>query len=126
MATTTTSEIGRKDYIIRQGSTWKRTITWETGATPTAVDITGYTARMQIRQTLTSTGFLVELTTENGGITLTDPTNGVFQLLITAVATAALDFTTAVYDLELIDTGDTGEVTALLEGVMTLSKEVTR
>ena len=43
------------------------------------------------------------------------------KLSMTATATAALDFETAVYDLELVSGA---EVTRLIEGIVTLSKEV--
>lgn len=87
------------------------------------VDLTGYTARMQIRETLDATIILATLTTENGGITLGGAA-GTIDLLLDAAATALLDFTNAVYDLELVDTA--GVVTRLLSGAVTLSKEVTR
>lgn len=122
--TTETTEVGRYNFTLRQGGTFVRDITYQTGSPAVAVDITGYTARMQLRASLTATATLIELTTENSRIVLTDPTNGIFQLTIAAVDTAALDFVTAVYDLELIAPG--GAVTPLLEGVVTLSKEVTR
>lgn len=87
------------------------------------VDLTGYTARMQIRATLEDATVLVSLTTENGGITL-GATAGTIALLITAAATTLLTFSNAVYDLEIISAG--GIVTRLLSGNIILSKEVTR
>ena len=120
-----TSPVGRHDFTIRQGGTLALTITYKSGPSPgTPVDISGYTARMQIRATLVSTTVLLELTTENSRIVLTDPTNGVLQLQVTAADTAALDFDRAVYDLELIS--GAGAVTPILEGIVYLSKEVTR
>lgn len=87
------------------------------------VNLTSFTARMQIRPTLEDTTVLVSLTTENGGITLGGVT-GTIALLLTAAATAVLNFSNAVYDLEIIDA--TGVVTRLLSGNVILSKEVTR
>lgn len=87
------------------------------------VDLTTYTARMQIRDTVDSITTLVSLTTENGGITL-GGVAGTISLLITAAATAALTFGTAVYDLEVVTAG--GIVTRLFSGAVALSKEVTR
>lgn len=87
------------------------------------VDLTSFTARMMIRGSIDDTDPLVTLTTENGGITL-GSADGTITLLITATATAALTFDTAVYDLELVD--GSGVVTRLLSGNVTLSKEVTR
>jgi len=49
------------------------------------------------------------------------PTNCNIEVSMTASATAALDFETAVYDLELVSGV---AVTRLIEGIVTLSKEV--
>lgn len=87
------------------------------------MDLTGYTARMQIRETLAATTTLVSLTTENGGITL-GGTAGTIELLIAATATDDFTATRAVYDLEVIN--GAGKVTAILEGSIVLSTEVTR
>lgn len=87
------------------------------------VDLTGFTARMQIRSSLSSIVVIHELTTANGGITLGGAA-GTVGLLIPAATTTSFDFTTAVYDLELVS--GSGVVTRLLSGKITLSKEVTR
>lgn len=87
------------------------------------VDLTNFTARMQIRSDINSADIIVSLTTENGGITL-GGANGMITLLISATATAAFTFQSAVYDLEIVDAG--GVVTRLLSGNITLSQEVTR
>lgn len=86
-------------------------------------DLTSYTARMHIRVHIDDTAFIHELTTENGGITLT-PADGGIVLLISATDTATFDFTTAVYDLEIMD--DSDFVTRIVRGQVTLVKEVTR
>jgi hypothetical protein len=88
-------------------------------------DLTGYTARMQIRITRGSTVTVHELTTENGGITLNAADGGI-NLLISDTDTAAFDFDNAVYDLELINTAGNGDVTRVAEGIVKLHKEVTR
>lgn len=87
------------------------------------IDMTGYTARMQVRTKITDTLTILELTTENGGITINNTTKTI-TLVITAIATALLTFSTAVYSLELISSG--GQVTPLVSGSMSLVKEVTR
>lgn len=87
------------------------------------MDLTGYVARMQIRKTIESPHILLELTTENTRITIT-PLTGRLDLVIGATDTAGLDFTTAVYDLEMESLA--GEVTRLVRGSVTLIAEVTR
>lgn len=84
--------------------------------------LAGMTARMQIRAKLEDTAVILELTTENGGI-LIDNALGTITIVISATATAALTFTSAVYSLELIDGA---EVTPFIYGSINLSKEITR
>lgn len=87
------------------------------------VDLTGYTARMQLRSKLEDTVVLHEMTTENGGI-LINNTSKTISLLISASNTANFTFTNAVYSLELVSSG--GEVTPFLYGSVSVYKEVTR
>jgi hypothetical protein len=76
---------------------------------------------MQIRETVASSSTLVSLT-NTAGITLSSSAPNIV-LSISATDTAALNFTEAVYDLELVNSGT---VYRVLEGKVTLSKEVTR
>lgn len=87
------------------------------------VDLSGFTARMQVRAKLEDAAIIKELTTLNGGIVI-DNTTKTIQLYMSATDTAALAFTTAVYSLELVSSG--GEVTQLVNGNLALVKEVTR
>jgi hypothetical protein len=77
-----------------------------------------------VRETYSSASAILTLTTENGGITLGGAA-GTITLSATAIVTAALTAPfSGVYDLELVSGG--GVVTRLLEGVATVSPEVTR
>ena len=116
------AQAGKLNLVIEQGTTFNPVLTYADAA-GTAIDLTGYTARMQIRLKRTSTAFLHELTTEGVGITL-GGVAGTIALLISATDTTAFTFTTAVYDLELITAG--GIVTRLLQGSVTLSTEATK
>lgn len=87
------------------------------------VDLTGCTARMQIREKIDSTTFIKELTTENGGINI-DASTSKITIYISAVDTASFEFGSAVYSLELVYLD--GTVKPLMNGTLTLVKEVTR
>ena len=87
----------------------------------TPVDMTGYTARMSVKDKIGGT-LLVSLTTENGGITL-DNVAKTITLLLTAVATAAFTWDKGVYDLEMVS--PVGVVTELYSGKITVLGEVT-
>lgn len=111
------------DLVIEQGATWSQAVQWKTGSPATAVNLSGYTARMQLRSSVSASTAALSLTTENGRIALTANT-GTITLSVSATDTAALAAGRYVYDLELVSGG--GLVTRLMEGVVTVSAEVTR
>jgi hypothetical protein len=90
----------------------------------TPIDLTGYTAQMQIRETLDSTNFIHELTSASGGGISIDTTDYTITINIPANVTRNFDFATAVYSLEL--TNSSGAVTTFVTGNLTLVKEITR
>lgn len=108
------------DFTAGQGETFDRTVTWE--ISDVAVNVTGYTARLQVRKSHRSTSAVVSLTSSSG-LTL-GGSAGTIQIVISATATAALDAGRYVYDLELVSAG--GAVTRVLEGAFVLTPEVTR
>lgn len=115
---------GKYNIVILQGATYSRTINWK-DVEQDPIDITDYTARMHIRPELESSDILLQLTTENGRIEITDPENGQFRIQLTAAETDELDFEDAVYDLELVAPG--GEpVFRLLRGKARVSLQITR
>ena len=87
------------------------------------IDTASFSARMQIRPSLTSTTLIKELTTANDGI-LIDNGLKTITIFMSATDTAAFTFSTAVYSLELISSS--GIVTQLVTGNMSLVQEVTR
>lgn len=108
------------DFTAGQGETFDRTVTWKID--DVAVNLTGYTARLQIRKTHKSTSAVVSLTSSSG-LTL-GGSAGTIQIVISATATAALTAGKYVYDLELVSAG--GVVTRVIEGAFELTPEVTR
>jgi hypothetical protein len=118
----------RHNITIEQGATWAigirlRAYAPACPAQTSPLELTGHTARMQIRPHAKSDEILCELTTENGGILLDSPDPGHITLLLTAASTRALNFDYAVYDLELAS-GNT--VWRLLQGKVKFSPEITR
>ena len=128
---------GIYNITIEQGATFTRLISLEqpdletdpTGSTFENYDLSGHTARMQIRSTIDSTTPMITLTTENGRIDINpnvndDATrNNEILLLVSAADTSALQ-TSGIYDLELISAG--GVVSRLIRGDVVLIPEVTR
>ena len=113
----------KQNIVIVQGATLDLLVTWKTGANETPVDLTGCTARMQIREKTNSPTVLVNLTTENGGIVL-GGVLGTVRRVMSAEDTASLTFKSGVYDLEI--EFSEGTVRRLLSGSVSVSPEVTR
>lgn len=106
---------------IKQGSTFREAFNWLAAGAP--VNLTGWSARMQIRTEHDSPVVIHELTSESGGITIR-PLSGGFDLFISSNDTERFNFEDAVYDIELVD--GHGEATRIVEGRVRLSPEVTR
>ena len=87
----------------------------------TPVDLSGYMARMAIKDKISGT-VLHSMTTENDGIALNN-TKKTITLTIAATDTDDFAWTRGVYDLEMVS--GTGVVTALISGKVTVTKEVT-
>jgi hypothetical protein len=111
---------GTYSLTIEQGATLRLIVTYKdpTGA---PIDLTGYSARCQIRRSVGGS-ILLNLTTQNGGIIL-GGSAGTITLLASASTTTPLTGS-GVYDLELVSSG--GEVTRVLEGTVVISPNVTR
>lgn len=103
-----------------QGATFDRQFTLTIGGT--AVDLSGYHAAMQIRETHETETPIISLT-QGTGITL-GGTAGTILVEISAATMGSAEPAQYVYDLELV--GSTGTVTRLLEGDFTITPEVTR
>lgn len=110
------------DFTIEQGATLPLGFSWKSDD-GTAVDLTGYTARMQVRQSVGSPDVLLEATTENGLLSIS-AAQGKVNLLLPPSVTAAITWRRGRYDLEL--EAPDGTVTRLVEGSVTVSREVTR
>lgn len=112
---------GTHNFTINQGATFSRRLTIKNDEGQ-PFDLTGYQARMQIRRQLSDATFYVELTTENGRITL-EPEDGVILLYMSDEVTRTIP-KDGVYDLEI--QSETGEVFRVIEGKVRLKPEVTR
>lgn len=97
--------------------------TYVCGGIATApLDITGYTAKMQLRSTPASVNPVLELTTENGGIYIIGQTGNIF-MYATPEQTGAIIEGPYLYDLEIYQDDS---VTRVIQGQITVSANVTR
>jgi len=113
---------GNYNFVIDQGANWFLTVVYK-DSTGTAINLTGYTAALQIRDTYADSTTDLSLTSPSGGITITGAT-GTIAITATAVQTAAIAAGSYVYDLEITSSG--GIVTRLIQGKISLSPQVTR
>lgn len=107
---------------IDQGADWFFNVTYENPA-GTPVNITNYTAALQLRSLPTDPTYVLNLTTGNGGIAINGAT-GLVEVHATANQTRDVDEGVYYYDLEI--TSPTGIVTRLVQGQAGVSAEVTR
>jgi len=110
------------DYNIKcpQGATFDKTFTVSISGVP--MNLTGYTAAMQVRETYDSTATLLSLS-NGAGITL-GGTAGTILVSIASTATAAIVEGFYSYDLEIISGG--GVTDRLLQGKFVVTPQVTR
>lgn len=111
---------------INQGETYTKNFVWA-NSSGTPYDLTGWTARIQGRASLSSSS----TTFDSGG---GSPTTGLSVVITAALGKTAVTMTPTctsaipcdgVYSIELTKTA-TGEVKRLVEGSYTLSPEVNR
>lgn len=110
---------GTYNITAPQGATWDKTFTVTVGGT--ALDLTGYTAAMQVRESADAGTALISLT-NGSGITL-GGTAGTVGVVISSAVTAGVASGSYSYDLEL-NSGST--ITRLLEGSFNVTGNVTR
>lgn len=121
---------GKWNIKIDLGATWTRMIFYE-DSRGNRIDLTGYSARMEIRNKQNGAVVLATLSTTNGTILLESAdypddvgeTQGVIRLSLPANATDDITTTTGYYDLKLYPPG--ADEIRLLQGSVTFNKATT-
>lgn len=126
---------GTHNITIEQGTDWQQVLTWRINSV--AVNLAGYTARLQIRHVASSPTILALLTTtvSSSSSSSGSPTPAIGTITLGGAAgTITMDLPAGqasllpvgshVYDLELIS--QAGKVTRLIEGICEVTAEVTR
>lgn len=114
-------QIQKENLSIPQGTTYRHKLEYRyPDGSP--VDLTGFTAKMQIRESIDSETVLYEA--EFHSEIVIDSKAGDLFIKIPAAKTALWDWQRGVYDLEIVS--QTGEVTRILEGRIKVLPEVTR
>lgn len=111
---------GPHSLTLTQGQAWTETLTIK-NSLGAAVDLTGYTAKAQIRPSPQSATVLAEITCTFA----VDRTTGVIVISLTGTQTAAMPANSAsVWDMFITDTS--GNSLRILQGQVTTIARVTR
>ena len=111
---------GRYNIKFYRGTTLDILMLYKINNVP--VDLTGYTAVMDVRPTPNSSTLITQLTTENGGLILNQVT-GQVEIFISASDTSDLPLGEFQYDVNI--TSDSGYVTKLIMGSFVVLDPVT-
>ena len=112
----------QKNFEVDQNTTFSFEVqyTEEDGVTP--IDLTGSSAKMQVRDTAGGSKLAFSLTSPVGGITIDGP-NGKLSIKCTPTQTSKLFYPKSSYDIMVVDSN--GNKIKLLEGFLTLNRSVT-
>jgi hypothetical protein len=112
---------GQKNFEVDQNATFSFVVEYKDD-NGNAIDLTGASAKMQVRDTKGGVKLAVTLTSPSGGIVI-DPVNGKITIKMTHTQTNKLFYPKSSYDLMVVDSN--GNKIKLLEGFMTLDRSVT-
>lgn len=109
------------NFEIEQGSTFTRTLTFKQ-SNGSAMNLTGYGIRGQVRKYLLSPTIIVSFTLNK----IAPFTSGIVSWSLTSAQTIAIKSGQYIYDIELYQAGTPEIVDRCIEGVITVTGEVTR
>jgi hypothetical protein len=125
---------GRYSFTIEQGATLDFELAYK-DSNNNPISLEGYQGRMQIRPSIGSETIYITLSSSladdgtglnfSGSDGINPITSGTIGVFISANSSSQLDFTEAVYDLEIATGSTYPVVTRLLEGQVQLSKNIT-
>ena len=112
----------QKNWEVDQNTTFRFQVQYTQEDEVTPIDLTGSTAKMQVRDQKGGSKLAFTLTSPFGGITIDGPT-GTLTVIMTPTQTNKLYYPKSSYDIMVVDSN--GNKTKLLEGFITLSRSVT-
>jgi len=112
---------GQKNFEVDQNATFSFVVEYKDD-NGNAIDLTGASAKMQVRDVKGGTKLAVTLTSPSGGIVI-NGTLGKITVTLTPTQTNKLFYPKSVYDIMVIDSN--ANKIKLLEGFLTLNRSVT-
>jgi uncharacterized protein YndB with AHSA1/START domain len=112
---------GQKNFEVDQNATFSFVVEYKDD-NGNAIDLTGASAKMQVRDVKGGTKLAVTLTSQSGGIVINGPL-GKVTVTLTPTQTNKLFYPKSVYDIMVVDSN--ANKIKLLEGFITLNRSVT-
>jgi hypothetical protein len=110
------------DVVIDQGANWYLNVNYQL-SDENPINLTSYTAALQVRSLTEDATAVLTLTTENGGIAITGET-GLIAIEATPTQTEAINDGTYYYYLEITSPDNPAVVTGLVEGQALINLKV--
>lgn len=107
------------ELIMDQGTTFRNVINLTDDISNVPINIYGYTVSSQMRRSYYSVNATANIT-----CTISNSSNGEITMSMTAANTALIKSGRYLFDLETVDT--TGTVNRVLEGIITVTPQITR
>jgi hypothetical protein len=113
-------QAGKLDITLEEGTDFQTTLTWK-DSNDQPIDLTGFSAKMQIRKTAGLTGTPELELTDAAGLTL----GGALGTIIVNITAVQNIFGSKSFVYDLILTDGAGTITPLLRGTITSIAKVT-
>lgn len=107
------------ELYLDQGATFNNVINLADDVTGVSLNLVNYTVRSQMRRSYYSAN-----ATANIVCSITNSANGEITMSLTSANTSNIKAGRYLFDMEIVDNG--GNVTRVLEGIITVTPEVTR
>lgn len=107
------------ELYLDQGATFNNVVNLSDDVTGVSVNLANYTVRSQMRRSYYSAN-----ATANIVCSVTNAANGEISMSLASANTSNIKAGRYLFDLEIVDNG--GSVTRVLEGIITVTPEVTR
>ena len=116
-----TQNLESKNFEVDQNTTFTFQIEY-LDADDNPIDLTGASAKMQVRDTQGGSKLACTLTSPSGGITIDGP-EGLLTIKMTPTQTNKMFYPKSSYDIMVVDSN--GNKIKILKGFLTLSRSVT-
>jgi len=108
---------------VPQGSDFNVEIIYQEGEPPVTVDLSGYSAKLQVRRTF-DTPVILQLSTDDGTIVMNSTAPNIVLKFPNDVTSRMTVYSDLIYDLEM--TSPTGLKSRVMQGKFSISREVTQ